>query len=232
MVSSAVLLFTTGAFALQASRPNVLFIVVDDLGVATSNYGFPAAAPNLEALAARSTQFSRAYVSMAVCAPSRTAFLTGMRPDTTRVWTIGPYFRTSAENGMNITTLPQLFRRNGYITSGSGKIFHPGQASGGVSSSEGGGDACAPPPRRQTTAATPRSPTWTPWGAGRGRTSFATSIRTIPCKARRCSSGAARGRTGQAAARAACRVMPVCSASSVRRHGSEWAGMGCGGLPR
>ena len=122
-ISALLLLFTTGAFALHASRPNVLFIVVDDLGVATSNYGFPAAAPNLEALAARSTQFSRAYVSMAVCAPSRTAFLTGMRPDTTRVWTIGPYFRTSAENGMNITTLPQLFRRNGYITSGSGKIF-------------------------------------------------------------------------------------------------------------
>ena len=125
-------------------RPNVLFIVVDDLGVTTSNYGFPAQTPNLERLAARGTQFQRAFVSIAVCAPSRTAFLTGLRPDTTQVWTIDPYFRVSARGGqgMAIATLPQLFRQHGYRVTGAGKIFHPGAASGGVSSSEGGGDMC------------------------------------------------------------------------------------------
>ena len=79
----------------------------------------------------------------AVCAPSRTAFLTGLRPDTTQVWTIGPYFRNVARGqGLDVVTLPQLFRANGYFTSGAGKIFHPGTPSGGFSSSEGGGDMC------------------------------------------------------------------------------------------
>ena len=121
----ATIVTSTPASRSQA-RPNVLFIVVDDLGVTTSNYGFPAVAPNLERLAARGTQFERAFVSIAVCAPSRTAFLTGMRPDTTQVWTIDPYFRHSAREGqgMAITTLPQLFKQHGYHVTGAGKIFH------------------------------------------------------------------------------------------------------------
>lgn len=102
-----------------------------------------AIAPNLEKLASRSVQFQRAYVSVAVCAPSRTAFLTGLRPDTTQVWTIGPYFRnTSRGEGMQVIPLPQFFRSKGYNTTGSGKIFHPGTPSGGIITSEGGGDMC------------------------------------------------------------------------------------------
>ena len=61
LVGLLCLLGVVGAVRSQA-KPNVLFIVVDDLGVTTSNYGFPARAPNLERLAARGTQFERAYV--------------------------------------------------------------------------------------------------------------------------------------------------------------------------
>jgi hypothetical protein len=43
---------------------------------------------------------------------------------------------------MDIVPLPQLFRANGYLTAGAGKIFHPGTPSGGFISSEGGGDMC------------------------------------------------------------------------------------------
>ena len=107
-------------------------------------YGSPAKTPHgIEYLRTHGVQLKRAYVSVAVCAPSRTAFLTGLCPDTTQVWTIGPYFRdTSRGQGMAVTTLPQWFRKNGYNTTGAGKIFHPGTPSGGISSSEGGGDMC------------------------------------------------------------------------------------------
>ena len=83
------------------------------------------------------------HVSVAVCAPSRTAFLTGLRPDTTQAWTIGPYWRrTSRGEGLATATLPQHFRQHGYNVTGAGKIFHPGTPSGGLMKSEGGGDQC------------------------------------------------------------------------------------------
>ena len=135
--------FSLVAVHAALAKPNVLFIVVDDLGTAISPYGGAAHAPNMQRLAAMGTQFRNAYVSIAVCAPSRTVFLTGLRPDVTQVWTIGPYFRRAARGeGMKIKTLPQLFRENGYNATGVGKIFHPGTPSGGFLSSEGGGDMC------------------------------------------------------------------------------------------
>ena len=98
------------------------YSVVDDLGTALEVYGGLAITPNLKRLAAKGTQMRSAFVSIAVCAPSRTAFLTGLRPDTTQVWTIGPYFRaTSRGEGMEVVTLPQMFRMHGYNTTGAGK---------------------------------------------------------------------------------------------------------------
>ena len=130
----------------RASPVNVLFIVVDDLAPTLASYGYPdMVTPGFDALSSSdgAVQFDRAYVSVSVCAPSRTAFLTGLRPDTTQAWTIGPYFRTASRGqGNEIVTLPQLFKQMGYNSTGSGKIFHPGTASGGMTSSEGGGDLC------------------------------------------------------------------------------------------
>ena len=42
--------------------------------------------PNLDALASSGLVFKRAYVQYAFCAPSRNSFMSGRRPDTTRVW--------------------------------------------------------------------------------------------------------------------------------------------------
>ena len=124
------------AAASARPRPNVLFFAVDDLGAYLNSYGHPHLhTPNFDRLKAMGTQFNRAYVSVSVCAPSRTAFLTGLRPDTTRVWTIGPYFRN--HTGMDgVKTLPQLFRDAGYNATGAGKIFHIGTPSGGMIGSE------------------------------------------------------------------------------------------------
>lgn len=62
-----------------AERPNVLWIVADDLGVELGCYGHPdAETPNIDRLASEGTLFSRAFATSPVCSSSRTAFITGM----------------------------------------------------------------------------------------------------------------------------------------------------------
>ena len=60
---------------------------------------------------------------VALCGPSRSSFLTGRRPDTIRCYDNHHRFR---ENLPNTISMPQYFKENGYLTLGSGKIFHPG----------------------------------------------------------------------------------------------------------
>lgn len=107
---------------------NVLLIVSDDLRPELGAYGGFAKTPNLDAFASSpgTTQFDRAYVQQAICNPSRSSFLTGRRPDTTRVWDLHTNFRASALGGRNWTTLPQYFKERGFSpVAGMGKVFHP-----------------------------------------------------------------------------------------------------------
>ncbi|XP_071099564.1 iduronate 2-sulfatase-like [Haliotis cracherodii] len=119
------------------SRKNVLFLVSDDMRPNIGAYEgkeYPAPVspkmhtPHLNALAKKSLLLERAYVSQALCSPSRTALLSSRRPDTTHVYDLKHYFRLV---GGNFTTLPQYFKQNGYRTMGIGKIFHPGMAASG-----------------------------------------------------------------------------------------------------
>ena len=96
--------------------------------------------PHMQALADRSTLFSNAYVQVAVCMPSRTAFLSSRRPDTSMDWDIDPnqWPRECGGNGCgggecgsgcgirDIVFLPGWFLQHGYFTTGMGKIFHEG----------------------------------------------------------------------------------------------------------
>ncbi|SEI57361.1 iduronate 2-sulfatase [Dyadobacter sp. SG02] len=103
-------------------KPNVLFIMVDDLRPALGCYGDALArTPHMDALAGTGTLFSRAYCQQAVCSPSRTSMLTGLRPDATQVWGLKRAFRETTPGAV---TLPQHFKNNGYITAQVGKIFH------------------------------------------------------------------------------------------------------------
>lgn len=107
-----------------APRPNVLLICVDDLKPALGCYGDALAkTPNIDRLAARSVRFERAYCNQAVCAPSRNALLTGLRPQTLGIYDLGTNFRKSRPDAV---TLPQLFKQHGWRAEGMGKIFHVG----------------------------------------------------------------------------------------------------------
>jgi iduronate 2-sulfatase len=100
----------------------VLFISIDDLRPELGCYGNAAIhTPSIDALARQSVVFTNTYCQAAVCAPSRASLMTGLRPDSTRVWHLGERFR---EIHPGIVTIPQYFGRHGYYTVSMGKIFH------------------------------------------------------------------------------------------------------------
>ncbi|MBL8175206.1 MAG: sulfatase-like hydrolase/transferase, partial [Bryobacterales bacterium] len=106
------------------SRPNVLFVVADDLNNALGCYGHPdVRTPNLDRFARRAVVFDRAYCQFPLCQPSRTSLLSGRRPDSTRVLTL----QTPTRQHLGDTVfLPEFFRKSGYFTAHAGKIFHTG----------------------------------------------------------------------------------------------------------
>ena len=103
-------------------KRNVLFVVVDDLRPELGCYGnHIVKTPNIDRLARRGITFTRAYCQQAVCTPSRTSFLSGLRPDTTKVYdNRKDDFRKRLPD---VITLPQFFRQQGYETRALGKVF-------------------------------------------------------------------------------------------------------------
>ncbi|MEY3110451.1 MAG: hypothetical protein RL079_1136 [Verrucomicrobiota bacterium] len=102
-------------------RTNVLFIMADDYRAEAGMGGLRAHTPNLVRLNTRATRFYAAYCQQAVCNPSRSSLLTGLRPDTIGLWNNSVHFRQLQPA---VVTLPHRFKLAGYETRGVGKIFH------------------------------------------------------------------------------------------------------------
>jgi len=111
----------------STNRPNVLFIAIDDQNDWVGPLGgHPLArTPNLDRLAARGTTFLNAHVQSPLCNPSRTSLMLSLRPTTTGVYGLAPWFRTLPQ-WQDRVTLPQHFKAHGYRTFTTGKIYHGG----------------------------------------------------------------------------------------------------------
>ncbi len=121
----------------EKNEYNILFVVFDDLGTHLSSYGDKNSqkfnlTPNFDQLAEQGVQFNNAFCQAALCGPSRSSFLTGLRPDVTSVntdhersWMYEPedvpeFFEIIIKH----PTIGNYFREKGYYTARSGKVHH------------------------------------------------------------------------------------------------------------
>lgn len=134
MNRTSIILAILGLFLLSANvqaaektKPNVLFIAIDDLNDWIGCLGGhpQVKTPNMDRLAKRGVLFTNAHCQAPLCNPSRTSIMTGLRPSTTGVYGLRPWFRT-VDKFKDVTTMAQLFTDNGYRTMTTGKIFHGG----------------------------------------------------------------------------------------------------------
>ncbi len=116
-----------GDAAASAERPNILFLVIDDLNTwllsKDGRFQGKVVAPNIRKFADSGLSFRNAYTASPKCSPSRTAFLSGVAP-----WKSG-----HTNNGLNIknnellaasTAFPLMLQKNGYVIGSAGKVGH------------------------------------------------------------------------------------------------------------
>ena len=111
------------ASAIQADeRPNILWVIADDLRPQLGCYGNDVVkSPHIDQFSKQALRFEHAYVQSAVCSPSRNSFLSGLRPNTTGLRGFGVKIRDVVPD---IVTLPQHFKNHGYDSRAFGKIYH------------------------------------------------------------------------------------------------------------
>ncbi|MCM8539299.1 MAG: sulfatase-like hydrolase/transferase, partial [Lentisphaeraceae bacterium] len=118
-------------------KPNVLFIISDDLcATALSSYGNKVCkTPNIDRLAEQGTLFTRAYCQATYCGPSRASFMSGYYPSATKVFGYVSGRKAIGDRAM----WAEHFKNNGYHTARVSKIFHMG-VPGGIEKGTDGSD--------------------------------------------------------------------------------------------
>ena len=117
------LLSVIGNVFADSTRPNVLFVAVDDLNHWVNYLGRnpQTLTPNIDRLARRGVWFTRSYCAAPVCNPSRAALMSGLRPGASGVYDNSENFQTAIPVAITLTT---QFRKAGYFVCGAGKIYH------------------------------------------------------------------------------------------------------------
>ena len=136
---SLLIVFLTGWQAVllpAAERPNVVFIISDDLGSQSLGcYGnTQCRTPNLDALATRGVRFTRTYTQYPVCGPSRAALMSGLYAQAIGVTSNGGATRFTGNLGER-PSMTEHFINHGYHTARVSKIYHmrvPGDITAGV----------------------------------------------------------------------------------------------------
>jgi len=122
MKHSFFLLFLISHLLAADTKPNILFIAADDLSCALGCYGDPIAkTPHLDRLASTGTCFLNAYNQLPLCNPTRASVMTGLRPDTIKVYDLDRHFRDEVPDAV---TLSQQFMKHGWWAGRVGKIYH------------------------------------------------------------------------------------------------------------
>ena len=112
--------------AVEPSKPNVLFLAIDDLRNFVGCFGYDQVkTPNIDRLAKRSMVFNNAHNQAPMCGPSRASCLTGIQPYNSGAYGFVDWRKVPLLN--NSTSLPAHFLNNGYHTMSAGKIFHGNQ---------------------------------------------------------------------------------------------------------
>jgi len=132
VILTALALATVSTSQVKTERPDIVFIIVDDLNDWIGALGGhpDAISPNMDGLAARGMLFTQAYCNSPQCRPSRTSLNHGVYPFRT-----GTYFNAEAKNETAITTptMQEFFSANGYRVASGGKVFHGGPGNHGDS---------------------------------------------------------------------------------------------------
>ncbi len=135
LASAALCLCAAPAPARPAQKPNIIFVLIDDMGYGDlSCYGgVKDITPNIDSLAREGVRFSQFYVGAPICSPSRVAFTTGQRPARWRVTSFLSSRQDNDRRGMaqwldpRAPSLARFLKNAGYATGHFGKWHMGGQ---------------------------------------------------------------------------------------------------------
>ena len=124
MLLSIGMIALSAAEGIAAERPNVIFIICDDLNDYVEGFGgHPGArTPNMARLARSGVRFTQAHCNIPICGPSRASLFTGIYPHNSGCYGFERWDKYPVLQ--NSRTIQDHFRANGYTTLGTGKLMH------------------------------------------------------------------------------------------------------------